>query len=203
MSMYAVIEAGGKQYRVQPGDIVQVEKLEGEVGNPLKFDRVLFMSNGSPENAQIWLGKPFLNGASVQAEIVGQGRGEKILIIKMRRRKQYRRTQGHRQPYTQLLVTAVDNGAGNQATLDDSAKKERLSKFQSHLKPKGQGFTPKTLGSRKRMAAAKAAGTASKKAAGTASTADTAPAAKAPRKKAPAGAKTQKTASKKKTAETE
>lgn len=155
MSMYAVIEAGGKQYRVQPGDIVQVEKLEGDVGNAFKFDHVLFMSTGNPDNAQIWLGKPYLNGASVQAEIVGQGRGEKILIIKMKRRKQYRRTQGHRQPYTQLLVTAVDNGTGVQATLDDSAKKERLVKFHTDLKPKGQAFTPKILGSRKRMAAAK------------------------------------------------
>src|SRR4051812_1434808 len=117
MSMYAVIETGGKQYRVQPGDIVQVEKLDGTVGSALKLDRVLFLSNGSPESSQVWVGKPYVNGASVQAEIVGQGRGEKIVIVKMRRRKQYRRTQGHRQELTQLLVTAVDNGAGNQATL--------------------------------------------------------------------------------------
>lgn len=177
--MYAVIEAGGKQYRVQPGDIVQVEMLEGDVGNSHLFDRILFMSNGNQEGSQVWLGKPYLNGAKVQAEIVGQGRGEKILIIKMKRRKQYRRTQGHRQPYTQLLVTSVDNGSGNQASLDDSAKKERLAKFQSHLKAKGQPFTPKTLGSRKRLAALLAAGGAAAKAAPVAAAAKPAKATKA------------------------
>src|SRR5689334_12320329 len=104
--MYAVIETGGKQYRVQPGDIVQVEKLEGDIGTAAKFDQVLFFSEGNAEAAKIVLGKPYISGAAVQAEIVGQGRGSKILIVKMKRRKQYRRTQGHRQEYTQLLVTA-------------------------------------------------------------------------------------------------
>lgn len=139
--MYAVMETGGKQYRVQLGDIVQVEKLEGEVGANLKFDRVLFAAKPSDESSQIWLGKPYLGGASVQAEIVGQGRGDKILIIKMKRRKQYRRTQGHRQYYTQLLITDLDNGSGEKAELEADAKKTTLAKFQSHLKPKGEAFT--------------------------------------------------------------
>lgn len=165
MSIYAVMETGGKQYRVSPGDIVQVEKLEGDVGSALKLDRVLFVSKPSGDSSQVWLGKPLLSGASVQAEIVGQGRGDKILIIKMKRRKQYRRTQGHRQYYTQLLVTAVDNGAGEKAALDDASKKAKLAKFQSHLAPKGEAFTPKTLGSRKRMAAQRAAGGAKAEAA--------------------------------------
>lgn len=165
MSIYAVIETGGKQYRVQAGDIVQVEKLEGDVGSSMSFDKVLFASKMSTDSSQIWLGKPYLSGASVQVEVVGQGRGEKILIIKMKRRKQYRRTQGHRQDLTQLLVTAVDNGAGEKAQLDSSAKKEVLTKFQSHLAPKGLASTPKTLGSRKRMAAARATGAQPKSAA--------------------------------------
>jgi large subunit ribosomal protein L21 len=165
MSIYAVMETGGKQYRVSPGDIVQVEKLEGDVGSALKLDRVLFVSKPNGDSSQVWLGKPLLSGASVQAEIVGQGRGDKILIIKMKRRKQYRRTQGHRQYYTQLLVTAVDNGSGEKAALDDAAKKATLSKFQSHLKAKGLASTPKTLGSRKRMKAARAAGGAKTEAA--------------------------------------
>lgn len=155
--MYAVIETGGKQYRVQPGDIVQVEKLTGDVGSSVKFDQVLFLSKPAGESAQVWLGKPLVAGASVQAEIVGQGRGEKILIIKMKRRKQYRRTQGHRQNYTQLLITGLDNGAGEKVSLDAEAKKTKLAKFQSHLTPKGLAHTPKTLGSRKRLAAAKKA----------------------------------------------
>ena len=176
--MYAVIESGGKQYRVQPGDIIQVEKLEGDVGAAVKFDQILFASKAAGENAQVWLGKPYLSGASVQAEIVGQGRDEKILIIKMKRRKQYRRTQGHRQYQTQLLVTAVDTGAGEKAALSDSDKQAKLSKFHTQLKPKGAASTPKTLGSRKRLAQAAAQG---------AKTEASAPATKAPKaKKAPA-----------------
>jgi large subunit ribosomal protein L21 len=156
-SMHAVIESGGKQYRVQPGDIIQLEKLEGDVGATVKFDQVLFASKMTGENSQIWLGKPLLAGASVQAEIVGQGRDEKILIIKMKRRKQYRRTQGHRQYQTQILVTGVDNGSGEKLTLSDADKKAKLSTFHTMLKPKGLASTPKTLGSRKRLAAARAA----------------------------------------------
>lgn len=155
--MYAVIETGGKQYRVQPGDILQVEKLDGDLGTSLKFDQVLFFSKADSENAQIVLGKPYISGANVQAEIVGQGRGEKILIVKMKRRKQYRRTQGHRQEYTQVLVTSVDSGSGSKLALADDEKKTKLSQFQSHLKPKGKAFTAPILGSRKRLAAARAA----------------------------------------------
>jgi large subunit ribosomal protein L21 len=154
--MYAVIETGGKQYRVQPGDFIQVEKLDGAVGASLKFDQVLFLSKGDQESSNVVLGKPLINGASVQAEVVGQGRGEKILIIKMKRRKQYRRTQGHRQNYTQILVTAVDSGSGEKLELSADDKKAKLSKFQSHLKPKGPAATAPTLGSRKRLAAARA-----------------------------------------------
>lgn len=154
-SMYAVIETGGKQYRVQPGDFLQVEKVEGTVGSPLKFDQVLLYSKADPENAQILLGKPYLSGASVEAEVVGQGRGDKILIVKMKRRKQYRRTQGHRQEYTQVLITSIDNGAGDATQLSSDDKKSKLSKFQSHLKARGEAFTAPTLGSRKRMAEAK------------------------------------------------
>ena len=156
--MYAVIESGGKQYRVQPGAIVQVEKLEGDVGAAVKFDKILFLSKPEAEASKVWLGKPYVSGASVQAEIVGQGRDKKVTIVKMKHRKQYRRTQGHRQYQTQLLVTAVDNGAGEKLALDEATKKAAVGKFHSNLKAKGPAMTPKTLGSRKRLAqAAKAA----------------------------------------------
>ncbi|MGK5082345.1 50S ribosomal protein L21 [Bdellovibrionota bacterium FG-1] len=156
--MYAVIESGGKQYRVQPGDIVQVEKLEGDVGSAIKFEQVLFASkvlSDTAAEAKVWLGKPYLSGAQVQAEVVGQGRDEKILIIKMKRRKQYRRTQGHRQFQTQLLITSVDTGAGEKVGLSDADKKAKLGKFHTQLTPKGLASTPKTLGSRVRMARAR------------------------------------------------
>jgi large subunit ribosomal protein L21 len=154
--MYAVIETGGKQYRVQPGDFIQVEMLDGDVGSALKFDQILFLSKPGSESSQITLGKPYIKGATVQAEVVGQGRGDKILIVKMKRRKQYRRTQGHRQNYTQILITSVDNGSGDQVILSAEDKKTKLSKFQTHLKPKGKAFTAPTLGSRKRLAEARA-----------------------------------------------
>ena len=178
--MYAVIESGGKQYRVQPGDIVTVEKLDGDVGAKVKFDKVLFASQGNAEASQIWLGKPFLAGATVDAEVVGQGRGEKVLIIKMKRRKQYRRTQGHRQNLTQLLITSVTNGAGQGANLSAAEVDAKKKAFLSPLKPKGLAFTPKTLGSRVR---AKKAAAAAPKAAAPAAKAAKAPAKKAAAKK--------------------
>jgi large subunit ribosomal protein L21 len=155
--MYAVIQTGGKQYRVQPGDILAIEKIEGDVGAALKFDEVLFSSNANVDAPKVTIGKPLLAGASVAAEIVGQGRGVKSIIVKMKRRKQYRRTQGHRQFLTQILVTSVDNGAGDKAVLSAADKTATMSKFHTNLTPKGPAFSPKTLGSRKRMAEAKKA----------------------------------------------
>ena len=149
--MYAVIQTGGKQYKVTPGQVVQVEKLEGEIGTSTKFNEVLLVAKQSGEATTIWLGKPNLNGAIVDAEIVGQGRGDKEIIVKMKRRKQYRRTQGHRQSLTQLLVLGVSNGAGEKLELSADQKKTSLSAFTSHLKPKGLAFSPKRLGSRKKL----------------------------------------------------
>jgi large subunit ribosomal protein L21 len=177
--MYAVIESGGKQYRVQPGDVVQIEKIEGEVGAAVKFEQVLFSSKANAENAQVWIGKPYLAGGLVQGEVVGQGRGEKLFITKMKRRKQYRRNQGHRQFYTQILITNVDTGAGEKLALSAEEKKTKLDSFYTQLKPKGPAFSPKILGSRVRMAAAKAAGTTAAAPKAAASKAKKAPAKKA------------------------
>jgi large subunit ribosomal protein L21 len=151
--MYAVIEAGGKQYKVQPGEVVQIEKIEGDVGSATKFSNVLLVAKPGADNTTIWLGKPMLNGAVVDGEIVGQGRGDKITIIKMKRRKQYRRTQGHRQFLTQILVTGVTNGSGEKLELSAEDKKTKLGKFISQLKPKGEGFSQKRLGSKKKLGA--------------------------------------------------
>jgi large subunit ribosomal protein L21 len=155
--MYAVIESGSKQYRVQLGDIVEIEKVEGEAGSTVNFDKVLFAATpaaSETESSQIWLGKPYLSGAKVQGQIVGQGRGEKILIVKMKRRKQYRRTQGHRQYQTQILVTNLDNGAGQTAALSATDTQAKLASFRTNLKPKGAPAVAKTLGSRTRLSAA-------------------------------------------------
>lgn len=140
--MYAVIETGGKQYRVQPGDFIQIEKLEGNPGEKLQFSQVLFCSQPpktETEPSQLWVGKPYLTGASVQGEVVGQGRGEKVFIVKMKRRKGYRKTQGHRQEQTQVLITALDNGSGQKAGLSTEEAKAKLASFRTSLTPKG-GF---------------------------------------------------------------
>jgi len=101
--MYAVIQTGGKQYRVQPGETVQVEKLDAEVGKTVEFNEVLLVADG--EN--IRLGTPHVAGVKVVAEVVDQGRDSKILVYKYRRRKAWHRKQGHRQPFTALKVTEI------------------------------------------------------------------------------------------------
>jgi large subunit ribosomal protein L21 len=100
--MYAVIQTGGKQYRVAPGELVKVEKLEGKTGDTVTFEKVLFTSDGETIN----VGSPFLSDAKVQGRITQQGRDRKILVYKYKRRKGYRKKQGHRQSFT--LIT-VDN----------------------------------------------------------------------------------------------
>lgn len=161
--MYAVIETGGKQVRAQAGEFIQIEKLTGEVGTKVTFDKVLFVSD---PNAQATIGQPYVANAKVEAEIVAQGRGDKVVIIKMKRRKQYRRTQGHRQEQTQLLITGLTDGASLKSEMSAAEKKAKLAQFFTNLKPKGLAKTPKTLGSRKKMkeaAATAAKGKTSKK----------------------------------------
>ncbi|WP_334108413.1 50S ribosomal protein L21 [Methylobacillus sp.] len=101
--MYAVIKTGGKQYRVAAGDKLKVEKLAGDVGSEITLDKVLLVSDG--ENTTI--GSPLVQGASVQAKVVAHGRADKVLIFKMRRRKHYRKTQGHRQSFTEIQIEKI------------------------------------------------------------------------------------------------
>jgi large subunit ribosomal protein L21 len=104
--MYAVIKTGGKQYRVQPGDVLVVEKLEGEVGASVKFDQVLAHGEG----ADVTLGAPVIDGAFVHATLIETRKGEKVKIFKKIRRQGYRRTRGHRQTETVLRVTGLEIG---------------------------------------------------------------------------------------------
>ncbi|MEI8254496.1 MAG: 50S ribosomal protein L21 [Deltaproteobacteria bacterium] len=101
--MYAVIQTGGKQYRVEPGDHLRVEKLPGDKGAKLTFDKVLLVGGDTTR-----VGKPFLAGVTVKAEIVVQDRAKKIIVFKFRKRKNYRRKQGHRQPFTELHITGIE-----------------------------------------------------------------------------------------------
>ncbi|XXK29500.1 50S ribosomal protein L21 [Arenicellales bacterium nBUS_45] len=101
--MYAVVQTGGKQYRLGVGDNVRVEKLAGELGEVVELPQVLMIGDGE----KVSIGDPVIAGASVKAEIVSHGRDKKIRVFKMKRRKKYRRTQGHRQSFTQLRVTEI------------------------------------------------------------------------------------------------
>jgi len=101
--MYAVIETGGKQYRVTEGQSIKVEKLNADAGSSIDLDKVLMVANGD----DIKVGAPYLQGGKVTATVKSHGRGEKIRIIKFRRRKHHQKVQGHRQSYTELEITGI------------------------------------------------------------------------------------------------
>lgn len=101
--MYAVLETGGKQYRVQEGDILFVEKLDIEEGSSVDFDKVLLLSNDNG----LSVGKPFVEGAKVQASVLEQGKGKKIVVFKYKAKKNYKRKQGHRQPFTKVKIEKI------------------------------------------------------------------------------------------------
>lgn len=100
--MYAVIKTGGKQYRVSEGDRLRVEKLPGEPGAKVTFDEVLMLGGD-----KVAIGTPIVKGAKVSAEIVLQDRDKKVIVFKFKRRKNYRRKRGHRQPFTELKITGI------------------------------------------------------------------------------------------------
>ncbi len=101
--MYAVIKTGGKQYRVVTGETLKVELITGDIGSSIVLDKVLMVADGET----LSVGKPLLLGASVAATIVSHGRGDKVRIFKMRRRKHYQKNQGHRQNYTEIRIDGI------------------------------------------------------------------------------------------------
>ena len=102
--MYAIIETGGKQYRVETGSLVQVESLPGKVGGTIQLSQIRLVHS----DKGVVIGQPLVKGAAVKAEIIGQGRTRSITIFKKQRRKNYRRTNGHRQGFTKLRITAIE-----------------------------------------------------------------------------------------------
>jgi len=104
--MYAIVETGGKQYRVAPGDVVEVERLDGDVGATLTLDKVLLVS-GETETT---IGNPMVANATVTGQVMAHGRSRKVIVFKKKRRKAYRRTKGHRQSFTKLKITAISEG---------------------------------------------------------------------------------------------
>ena len=101
--MYAIVDSGGKQYKVREGEILRVEKLTGEVGDSVSFDKILMFSDGD----QVNIGTPLLEDVTVNGHIVEQGKAKKIIVFKYKRRKRYRRKQGHRQQFTAVKVDSI------------------------------------------------------------------------------------------------
>jgi large subunit ribosomal protein L21 len=101
--MYAVLSTGGKQYKVEEGDILRIEKISGDVGATVSFDKVLMLSDGE----KVRVGTPLIDGISVSGHIVEQDKAKKILVFKYKRRKHYRRKQGHRQPFTAVKIDSI------------------------------------------------------------------------------------------------
>jgi large subunit ribosomal protein L21 len=168
--MYAVIKTGGKQYRVQPGDVIVVEKLDGEAGAAVNFGEVLMLGG----DKGVTLGAPLIDGASVAATLVETRKGEKIKIFKKIRRQGYRRTNGHRQMESVLRITGIE-GAGEKAKWDG----ETSLMTKAEMNARARGLAP-------RVEATEEAKPARKAAAPKAETAEAKPAKKAPAKKAAA-----------------
>lgn len=103
--MYAVIVTGGKQYRVSEGDVVYVEKLNAEVESTVELDNVLVVSK---DNGELVVGKPVVEGAKVSAKVLAQGKDKKVIVFKYKRKKDYRKKQGHRQAYTKLQIEKIN-----------------------------------------------------------------------------------------------
>lgn len=114
--MYAIIETGGKQYRVQEGDVITVEKLDVNAGDKVELDKVLVLSDDNG----LKVGTPYVEGAKIIAEAVENGKGKKVIIFKYKAKKDYRKKQGHRQPYTMIEIKSL----GGKATAKAAPKKE-------------------------------------------------------------------------------
>ncbi len=128
--MYAVIKTGGKQYRVAAGDKIRVEQIPADIGAEITIDQVLAVGAGD----QLSVGAPLVSGATVSATVLSQGRGEKIRIFKMRRRKHYRKTQGHRQNYTELFIGRIASALG-EARADAQAMTDQPVALEAPAEP--------------------------------------------------------------------
>ena len=119
--MYAIIESCGKQYKVAEGDVIFFEKLDVEEGKKVTFDKVILVSDDS----KVEVGAPYVKGVKVEGKVVAQGKGKKIIVFKYKAKKNYKRKQGHRQPYTKVEITAIKTAAKKE---EKTAKKETTKK---------------------------------------------------------------------------
>ena len=122
--MYAIIESCGKQYKVAEGDVVFFEKLDAEEGKKVTFDKVILVSN----DKKVEVGAPYVKGIKVEGKVVSHGKAKKIIVFKMKAKKNYRRKQGHRQPYTKVEITKIKMPAEKAEAKETAAKKETAKK---------------------------------------------------------------------------
>ena len=127
--MYAVIETGGKQYRVQEGDIITIEKIKAEVGETVAFDKVLVLSDGN----DVRVGTPYLD-AAVTGSVVEHGKGQKVIIFKYKAKKDYRKKQGHRQPYTMVKIESLTGAAPKKEEAPKAAAAEEKAEVKEAKK---------------------------------------------------------------------
>ena len=119
--MYAIIESCGKQYKVAQGDVVFYEKLDAEEGKKVTFDKVVLVS----EDGKVQVGSPYVKGVKVEGKVVVHGKGKKILVYKMKPKKNYRRMQGHRQPYTKVEITSIKTAAAKTTKTEAAASAKK------------------------------------------------------------------------------
>lgn len=117
--MYAIIEACGKQYKVVEGDTVFFEKLDSEEGKKVTFDKVILVS----DDKKVQVGNPYVKGVKVEGKVVSHGKGKKIIVFKMKPKKNERKKQGHRQPYTKVEITAIKTAAAKTEKVAETAEK--------------------------------------------------------------------------------
>jgi large subunit ribosomal protein L21 len=122
--MYAIIEACGRQYKVQEGETVYFEKLEVEEGKKVSFDKVILVS----DEGKVQVGNPYVAGVKVEGKVVSHGRGKKILVFKYKAKKNERKTRGHRQDYTKVEITSIKSAAEKKATAAKAEKAEKTEK---------------------------------------------------------------------------
>ena len=122
--MYAIIESCGKQYKVTEGDVVFFEKLDAEEGKKVTFDKVILVS----EEGKVQVGAPYVKGAKVEGKVVSHGKGKKIIVFKMKAKKNYRRKQGHRQPYTKVEITTIKTATKKAETAKKAETKTTAAK---------------------------------------------------------------------------
>ena len=124
--MYAIIESCGRQYKVSEGDVVFFEKLDAEEGKKVSFDKVVLVS----DDKKVEVGAPYVKGVKVEGKVVEHGKGKKIIVYKYKAKKNYRRTQGHRQPYTKVEITKIVAGKAVEEK-KETAKKETAAKTET------------------------------------------------------------------------